>query len=127
MKKVLLGLVLLVSTLSYGQVDVIKINSRGEILAMKINSEIKTISFKRENLNLMLTIESEKYNSKMSTTYTIVQSYTTTVRGQKCTRMDVKDKQGLKSSFIFSHESRKVYLLEDGYEIHYSGLGVKYE
>jgi len=126
MKNLLLGIVLLISTLSYGQVSVMKINSKGEILAKKTNSGIKSISFERENLNLTLTIVSGIYNSRMSTTYKIVESFTTTARGQKCTRMNVKDSQGLNSSFVFFHETRKVFLVEDGYEIHYSGLGVNY-
>jgi hypothetical protein len=121
---VILVTIILSYSICYSQVDAKKY--KNGVLLKEQNNVFKSIHFERESLKLLVTFEF--YNgTKMSVEYSVIQAGQTVTRGQKSTGMDVKDKDGLKTSFVFVHDTKKVYMLEDGFETHFTGEGVYYE
>ena len=130
MRKVLLVLGLLVSTLSFGQVDVITTDSDGRILYMAIlqKSLFKTVSLDRVGENgVRLSFKMKSDNSTHSALYTIKEAYTTTFKDKKCTRMNIKNDIGVKYSIIVSYDGENIYIIRDDITYWYRGAGVKYE
>ena len=128
MKKLLLGIVLLVSTINYGQVSVITTDRNEDLLYMNINSQFKSVSLDREGVNnVRLSFEFKSDNSIKSAVYIVYEAFTTTLEDKKCTRMNIKNNLGIKFSIIVTHEDKEIYVIEDGIKHHYRGLGVKYE
>ena len=83
MRSLVLGLGLLVSTLSFGQVDVIKTDSDGRILYMAVlqRSPFKTVSLDRVGENgVRLSFKFKSDNSTQSALYTVKEAYTTTYK-----------------------------------------------
>lgn len=96
------------------------------VLLKERDNIFKSVKFDRNNLKIIVTWES--YNGvKISIEYKALNSQTITARGDKCTSIEVIDKDGLYTTFVFVHNYKKVYMLEDGYETHFTGQGVKYE
>ena len=127
MKKVLLGLGLLVSTLSFGQVDVIKTDSYGRILVSQ-KSLFKTVSLDRVGENgVRLSFKMKSDNLTRSLLYTVKEAYTTTYKDKKCTRMNIKNDIGVKFSIIVSYDGKNIYVIKDDVTYWYRGIGVKYE
>jgi hypothetical protein len=130
MKRLVLVLGLVVSTLSFGQVDVIKTDSDGRILYMGVlqNSPFKTVSLNRVGENgVRLSFKFKSDNSTQSALYTVKEAYTTTYEDKKCTRMNIKNDIGVKLSIIVSYDGNNIYIIEDDITYRYSGTGVKYE
>ena len=130
MRSLVLGLGLLVSTLSFGQVDVIKTDSDGRILYMAVlqRSPFKTVSLDRVGENgVRLSFKFKSDNSTQSALYTVKEAYTTTYKDKKCTRMNIKNDIGVKFSIIASYDGNNIYVIEDDVTYWYSGTGVKYE
>jgi hypothetical protein len=130
MRRLVLVLGLVVSTLSFGQVDVIKTDSDGRILYMGVlqNSPFKTVSLNRVGENgVRLSFKFKSDNSTQSALYTVKEAYTTTYEDKKCTRMNIKNDIGVKLSIIVSYDGNNIYIIEDDITYRYSGTGVKYE
>lgn len=93
-------------------------------LAQKLDNCFRSLTFERNELTLTMTIVAPN-GVKVSIDFE-VDAAGPDPYNSNATAFDVHSEDGLKTSFVFYHNVKKVYMYDGGTEIYYTGTGLSY-